>query len=346
MKKILTLTCAIATPLLFSQAAFAGFDYFKTDGSFKRFSISAGVLYAAPQGDPTPLRNTSAIKDTTVSTNDNLLLQGLQDAFGPIADLSNIPLANVVSSDVTIGGLENFTSPNTGLQADDAATLGLLINYHITDNWSIETKAGFPPKVDILGVGQAFSPITGTVNASVVGQNLPEIKFTRNEPITDLEQGDGVAARARAWLPAVEVHYQFGKTGVNKFRPYVGAGIIYAYFNGIELNPGIREDLVDNGHRVQNFNDGNFAAALAGQDSDREIIIDVAAGEDIAPIFTLGATYDFNESFFAVGSVSYAKLSSNSTITATNDGGDELFRSKSVVDIDPLITYFGLGYRY
>ena len=42
MKKTLTFVCAIATPLLFSQSAFAEFDYFKTDGSFKRFSVSAG----------------------------------------------------------------------------------------------------------------------------------------------------------------------------------------------------------------------------------------------------------------------------------------------------------------
>ncbi|MBP2279743.1 outer membrane protein W [Psychrobacter sp. PL19] len=342
MKKILTLVCTITVPLLFSQTAFAGFDYFKTDGSFKRFSISAGVLHAAPQGDPNPLRNTSAIEDITVSTSDNLPVEALQGAFSPIADFVN----TLAGGEVTFGGAESFTSPNTGLQADNATTLGLLINYHITDNWSIETKAGFPPKVNILGVGQAFTPITGTVNAGVGGQNLPERQFIRNEPITDLEQGDGVAARARAWLPAAEVHYQFGKTGVNKFRPYVGAGVIYAYFNGVELNPGIREDLEDNGHRVQNFNNGNLAAALAGQDSDSDIMIDVAAGEDIAPIFTIGATYDFNESFFAVGSVSYAKLSSNSTIIATNDAGEELFRSKSVVDIDPFISYFGLGYRY
>ena len=52
MKKMLTLACAIATPLLFSQSAVAEFDYFKTDGSFKRFSVSAGWLHASPQSQP------------------------------------------------------------------------------------------------------------------------------------------------------------------------------------------------------------------------------------------------------------------------------------------------------
>jgi len=63
MKKTLTLACAITTSLLFSQSAFAEFDYFKIDGSFKRFSVSAGWLHAAPQGNPNPLQNSTSINE-------------------------------------------------------------------------------------------------------------------------------------------------------------------------------------------------------------------------------------------------------------------------------------------
>ena len=56
MNKTLTLACAIAAPLLFSQSAVAEFDYFKTDGSFKRFSVSAGWLHASPQGKANPIQ--------------------------------------------------------------------------------------------------------------------------------------------------------------------------------------------------------------------------------------------------------------------------------------------------
>jgi len=63
MKKTLTLACAITTSLLFSQSAFAAFDYFKTDVSFKRFSVFAGWLHAAPQGDLNPTQNSTSINE-------------------------------------------------------------------------------------------------------------------------------------------------------------------------------------------------------------------------------------------------------------------------------------------
>ena len=63
-------------------------------------------------------------------------------------------------------------------------------------------------------------------------------------------------------------------------------------------------------------------------------------------IITLGATYDFNDRWFAVGSLSYAKLDSETTITVKNDSGEELIKSKTNLDIDPYITYLGLGYRF
>ena len=64
-------------------------------------------------------------------------------------------------------------------------------------------------------------------------QSGGDIPLKQDIHITDLSQG-GKAATARAWLPAVELHYQFGKTGVNKFRPYIGAGVMYAYFNDLK----------------------------------------------------------------------------------------------------------------
>jgi outer membrane protein len=50
--------------------------------------------------------------------------------------------------------------------------------------------------------------------------------------------------------PAIEAQYQFGKSGVNKFRPYLGVGLMYAHFNDIKLNE-IRSDLISAGHMIQ-----------------------------------------------------------------------------------------------
>ena len=363
MKNILALTCAIATPLLFSQTAFAEFDYFKTDGSFKRFSVSAGWLHAAPQGKANSMRNTTAIKEdgkkykngsVTVDTvkdiiDDNESRKGdIEFALDFVSvgkgdfDLSKVPLLGDLSGTTQINGLESWTSAGTGLKADDVDTFGLLFNYYINDNWSIEVKAGIPPKVDILGQGQVFAPLTGTADAPLIG----EFAVQKNIDITDLTQGDGVASSARAWLPAAGVQYQFGKSGVNKFRPYIGAGVLYAYFNDIELNSGIRQDLEMAGHQIQNIKDDKAGAALENKLSSSGMSVDVDADSAFAPIVTLGATYDFNDRWFGVGSVSYAKLNSDTTITVKNDAGEELIRSSTTLDIDPYITYLGVGYRF
>ncbi len=370
MKHLSIFACAITSSLLLSQSAFAEFNYFKTDDSFKRFSVSAGWLHAIPQGDPNPLQNSTSINDGTVAKNGSvkiktvrevidpdqseltkfqvntgLTLIGLASFRGEETDLSSTTFGDV-SGDVEINGLENWSSPGTGLKADDADTVGLLFNYYLSDNWSVEFKAGVPPTVDILGEGQVFAPLTGRVNAGGVGAILPEFGIKKDIAITDLTQGNGVASTARAWLPAAGVQYQFGKSGVNKFRPYVVAGAIYAYFDDIELNEGIEQDLQRAGDQIQNIKDDKAGAALENVKSSSDMTVEVDAQSVLAPIITLGATYDFNDRWFAVGSLSYAKLDSETTITVKNDSGEELIKSKTNLDIDPYITYLGLGYRF
>lgn len=70
------------------------------------------------------------------------------------------------------------------------------------------------------------------------------------------------------------------------------------------------------------------------------------ADSAIAPIINVGATYDFNESWYAVGSLSYAKLDSDTTITVENAAGEQLIEAVSNIDIDPYISYLGVGYRF
>ncbi len=362
MKTIAFYTCAIAAPLLATQSASAAFDYFKTDGSFKRFSVSAGWLHASPQGDANEFENTTAIDDGTVAENGSVrvgtvldviepnqpnvgLINGVLGALGNDTDLSNVPVLGDLSGVTNISGLERWESPNTGLEADDVDTVGLLFNYYFDDNWSVEVKAGIPPKVDIAGKGEVLAPLRGNVTPSGAGAILSEFAITNDIPITDLEQDD-VASTARAWLPAAGIQYQFGKSGVNKFRPYIVGGAIYAYFDDIDLDSGIEADLKRAGDQIQNIIDGRAGAALENVSSSSDMTVDVDAESTLAPIITIGGTYDFDENWFAVGSLSYAKLDSETTITVKNDSGQELIRSKSKLDIDPYITYLGVGYRF
>lgn len=275
----------------------------------KRYSVSVGWLHANPTGDANALQNSTVINDGSSSG---------------------------ILTDVT--GLQSWQSPNTGLEADDVDTAGLIFKYAATDNIKFEIKGGVPPRVDILGKGEVFAPINASLGDDVIANDLP---------ISDLTQGNGVAASARAWLPVVEAQYYFGKSGVDKLRPYVGVGFMYAYFNDIELNDGIRNDLEIAGQRVQQLKANNPFVAIGELAADGSMDVDVDSGSDFAPIITLGATYDLNDKWFAVGSLSYAKLDSDTTIKVIDKQTNEtLITAKTKTDIDPFITYLGLGYRF
>ncbi|WP_227523181.1 OmpW/AlkL family protein [Psychrobacter sp. Sarcosine-3u-12] len=289
----------------------------------------------------------STVREVIDPDQDSGTLRAVNGLLGILpADTDLGELGASASGTVNVNGLESWTSAGTGLESDDVDTAGLLFNYYFDDNWSVEFKAGIPPKVDIMGKGQVFAPFTGEVNASGIGSVLPEFAIKKDIPITDLEQGNGVASTARAWLPAAGIQYQFGQSGVNKFRPYVVAGVMYAYFNDIDLNDGIRQDLERAGDQIQNIKDGKAGAALENVKSSSAMKVDVEADSAFAPILTLGATYDFNDRWFGVGSLSYAKLDSDTTITVKNEAGEKLIRAKSNLDIDPYITYLGVGYRF
>lgn len=377
MKK--SFACLITGLCTLPTSAFADSPYFslKDGDGFKRFSISAGWLHAMPQGKANNIFVNTSAKNGTYAVGD-VQLNSVTDAIAktPEGDEAKEKLLNVAALGEAIGlvkndtltadmtgsaeitSLESWENQNTGLEAEDVDTIGLMINYNFTDNLSLEVKAGIPPKVDIKGKGQINAPLLGiaTPEGNVGGSlgrianglinDIGPIPLDSQIPITNLGQ-EKKAASARAWLPAVELHYQFGKSGVNKFRPYVGAGVMYAYFNSLKINPAIESDLIAAGHMIQNVLDDKAGAALDGKTSSADPVVKLKATDTFAPIVTLGATYDFKPNWFAVGSVSYSKMNNEAKIYVTDrNTGKELFRANTKIDIDPLITYVGIGYRF
>ncbi|MDC5256048.1 outer membrane beta-barrel protein [Acinetobacter baumannii] len=373
MKK--SLFCMTAALFALPTVTSAASPYFslKDGDGFKRFSVSAGWLHAMPQGSGNPVNiNTSVaegtkskVGDVTVDSVLGAIDQSTADGkrkHDTLKTLTDNPLTSLlithkgedgktylnsnIAGEATINGLSNWEAQGTGLEADNVDTVGIMANYHFSDNLSLEIKAGIPPKVDIKGKGNIYAPLSGIDKPGGIGTILGDIPLKQDIFITDLTQGSK-AASARAWLPAVELHYQFGKSGVNKFRPYVGAGVMYAYFNELEMNSGIESDLIKAGHMIQNIHDGKAGAALDGKTSSAKPIVKLEATDTFAPIVTLGATYDFNPNWFAVGSVSYSKMNSEAKIYVTDQNtGKELIQANSKIDIDPLITYLGVGYRF
>ncbi len=350
----------------------------KEDQGFKRFSISAGWLHASPQGSANSVRAGTAVQNGDYQVGD-VSLNAVTGAIAPTAagDAAKAKLLGVATLGETIGlvnngvltanmsgkaninSLESWDNPNTGLEAQDVDTLGIMASYYFTDHWSVQFKGGIPPTVNIKGQGQINAPLSGVatpkgeIETPIIGpianaliDGIGDIPLDTQIPITNLSQGSK-AASVRAWLPAAEIQYQFGKTGVNKFRPYIGAGVLYGYFDKVKLNSGVETDLISASHKVQNILDNQAGAALDGKISSADPRVKVDTTDAFAPIVTLGATYDFNENWFAVGSISYAKMNNEAKITVTdNNTGKQLISSTTQIDIDPIISYLGVGYRF
>uniref|UniRef100_UPI0030F38A03 OmpW/AlkL family protein n=1 Tax=Acinetobacter sp. HZNU-JH01 TaxID=3136280 RepID=UPI0030F38A03 len=372
MKK--SFACLITTGLCaLPTLTFADSPYFslKDGDGFKRFSVSAGWLHAMPQGSANPININTSVAEGTKTQVGDVSTKAVLDAIdqskpsgkfwhGTISLLDKFTdtLPSSLAGTAEINGLSQWQQQGTGLEADDVDTVGIMMNYHFTDNLSLEIKGGIPPKVNIQGKGDIYAPLSGKATplkdgstiGGIIGDGIAQaggdIPLKQDIHITDLSQG-GKAATARAWLPAVELHYQFGKTGVNKFRPYVGAGVMYAYFNELKMNPGIEADLIAAGHMIQNIHDNKAGAALDRKTSSADPVVKLKATDTFAPIVTLGATYDFKPNWFAVGSVSYSKMNNEAKIYVTDrNTGKELIRANTKIDIDPLITYVGVGYRF
>ncbi|MCT9978478.1 OmpW family protein [Acinetobacter sp. I-MWF] len=341
---------------------------------FKRFSVSSGWLHMSSMGKAQPFRiNTSvgngtkaAVGVITGQTILNNVDQSRIDAMNPdLISLLNAPsneegrylfddLLDVIMADdptlidqltgiAEINGIANW-SADAGLEVEDVDTLGMMFTYNVTDNVAVQLIAGIPPKVDLKGKGTVYAPFSATSQPlqGLVG----DLYLKNNLLITDLDSYN-TAASARAWTPAIQAQYYFGKSGVNKFRPFVGAGLMYAYFNEIEINSGIENDLIRAGHMIQNIHDGKAGASLEGKPSSGNMKVKVDATDTIAPIVTAGFTYDFKQNWFATASISYAKLDNTATITVLNTNNNaKLIQAKTKIEIDPLITYLGVGYRF
>ncbi|BCT89631.1 MULTISPECIES: OmpW/AlkL family protein [Acinetobacter] len=359
MKTIMVCMAGLATLPLLAHAESPYFSLQDGDG-FKRFSVSVGALHVMPQGKAQPFQVNTAVKNGEVARNgtiqvdtvlnnlnSNVDQEGLAAALEFLGFFTGGELGSGLSGSSRIQGLEEWNNPGTGLEADDVTTLGILSNYFFTDHVSLEMKAGIPPKVDLQGKGKIYAPFAAIATPQIGSLPLEflNIDLQNDIFITDLE-AHGPAASARAWTPAFELQYHFGKTGVNKFRPYVGLGIMYAYFNELEINPRTEQDLIAAGHMIANIKEGNAGASLEGKPSNANPTVDLEATDAFAPIATVGFTYDFNHTWFAVGSVSYAHLKNETTITVSDDSLGELITSKADIEVNPILAYAGFGMRF
>lgn len=250
----------------------------------KTFGVSAGWLHVMPQS-------------------------GKQGVYGQ----TGAPLPVLQSS-----------SPNAGFEVQDSDTAGIMLDYFVNDNVSLELVLGAPPEMELSGKG----------SISVLGHDVVGLDKYSTAATTD------------AYTPTITGRYHFGSIN-NRIRPYVGAGLMYAHFSNVEADPKINGELAQRINGIANSLYPQFQGKLDVKPNLGKIKVDDA----IAPVATLGVDVNINKNWFATASVSYAQLSTKAKLNVNGlspvDGSNvTLLTGQSKIEINPVVTYLGLGYRF
>lgn len=213
-----------------------------------------------------------------------------------------------------------FTSAGTSLHVSNTDTVGLTSSHFLTDHIAATVIGGIPPLLSIRGNGWVIPPGPGGTLGKL---NLGEPAF------------NPIIKSARAWTPALVFQYYFLDPDA-KIRPFVGAGVSYAWFSDIQLSnnaiAAIRNAL------------GAPLAAAAGKPGQTQL--QVKASTSWSPVANAGVIYKFSPSLGVTASVTYLPLKTTSVLYVKARDGSMLAQAKSKVSVDPIITYVGMTYTF
>ncbi len=256
----------------------------------------------------------------------------------------------------------SWDQAGTSVSADNVDTLALTFTHFITDNWAINLVGGIPPEITLQGHGAVTVPgaLTGDPQSlySSVCLDGSGNQHSGTEPFACGREGKQPLATAKQWSPAVVVQYYFNDPSA-RFRPYVGLGVSYNFFTGIEVGKNIADD--------QNTSDiyatpGNFLEVgylvgkhpICATDPSDPVCsvtsnthVDADASRSWSPIFNAGFSAELGNNFFATAAVSYMPLKVVSTMYLRDNATNEALSTSTVtMHPDPLIALLGIGYRF
>ena len=183
---------------------------------------------------------------------------------------------------VSSGDLSTPAFPNTQTDVSSDWTLGGGITYMITDNWSVDVPLALPFTHTLTGAGAIAG--VGTIGT------------TKALPLTVWGQ------------------YRFGDAKA-AFRPYLGAGLTYAYF--------------------YDENATNTLNALSGGTPSNPTTFSIES--KFALGVQAGATYAFNERWFLDGMVGYTWLKNTTTLSTGQT---------QPMTLNPVSVAISVGYKF
>jgi len=183
---------------------------------------------------------------------------------------------------VSSGDLSPPAFPNTQTDVSSDWTLGGGVTYMITDNWSVDVPLALPFTHTLTGAG-AISGV-GTIGT------------TKALPITMWGQ------------------YRFGEAK-STFRPYLGAGLTYAYF--------------------YDENATSTLNALSGGTPSNPTTFSIQSKWAFG--VQAGATYAFNERWFLDGMLGYTWLKNTTTLSTGQT---------QPMTLNPVSVAISIGYKF
>jgi outer membrane protein len=137
----------------------------------------------------------------------------------------------------------------------------------------------------------------------------------------------GQLGEARQWSPTLLAKYYF-LAGDARLRPFVGLGGTYVWYSSVNITPGLQGALAQ-----------QIGAPVAFSTTTGKI------DSSFAPVFNVGAAWQFNPQWGVSFSVSYIPLKTTAKLT-TRVLGVPVAASQASVKLDPIVTYLALTYKF
>jgi len=220
----------------------------------------------------------------------------------------------------SLAGVQSaFDSPGTSAKVAPGDTLALIFTHFIDNHFALQAVGGIPARVNIVGAG-SVAP-TGLLGSFL----KVDLGAPQNNPLVSVVE----------WTPAGLLQYYFGRPG-GKWRPYIGAGLSYAWFSGYTLNGAFKDQLESNFGKVLSLSTGHSGPTQ----------VSASASRSWNAVYNAGLSYELSRHWGFAASLTYGPLASTATINLTAQDGTLLADSKSRLNQNALVTALLVNYRF
>lgn len=133
---------------------------------------------------------------------------------------------------------------------------------------------------------------------------------------------------AKQWSPALLFKYYFGDKN-SQFRPFVGAGATYVWYSDVKLDNAFQQTL------SAKISGGKTTAFKTSAD----------LGSSLAPVISVGASYNLDAHWSVGFSVSYIPLKTKADLTTSLPGGGTV-SSSTKLTLNPIVSFLSVGYKF